>query len=285
MIDALIDFKILIIIPRLSSQFQYCHHGSTSAITGPRLRSWNQDLYLGSTVVIMNHDCNHGSKIRILMSRSAIMGPRLFATLITKHLVLRVHCFAWCRALGSCNDRSMAKEEKAKKRDLSMFLKFHFIKCMIPTGPGKPFPPWTTFAGPDDDLDDEDFYTDEVPLKEDEGAQEADKAGQEADNAGKEADNGGKEADKKRGNKRKGAEGAEKGSGKGKGEAPNQDEGAQVEDDAAQAAEEEEKEEDDDVDMGMEDAWYDRRTYMLALLQSFTVEKYGDVQFGPCFGS
>ena len=135
-------------------------------------------------VVIMNHDCNHGSKIRILMSRSAILGPRLFATLITKHLVLRVHCFAWCRALGSCNDRSMAKEEKAKKRDLSMFLKFHFLKCMIPTGPGKPFPPWTTFAGPDDDLDDEDFYTDEVPLKEDEGAQEADKAGQEADKAG-----------------------------------------------------------------------------------------------------
>jgi len=245
----------------------------------------------------MNHDCNHGSKIRILMSRSAIMGPRLFATLITKHLVLRVHCFAWCRAASSYADKSLSKEDKAKKRDLSMFLKFHLIKCMIPTGPGKPFPPWTTFAGPDDDLDDEDFYTDEVPLKEDEGAQEADKAGQEADKAdegadkagqgadkaGQEADNGGKEDAKKRGNKRKGAEGADKGSGEGEEEAPNQDEGAPVVDDAAQAAEEEE--EDEDEDMGMEDAWHDRRTYMLALLQSFTVEKYGDVQFGPCFGS
>eukprot|EP00808_Paulinella_micropora_P027040 g50250.t1 len=82
------------------------------------------------------------------------------------------------RAVSSYYSEELSTEEKAKRRDLSMFVKYHIIpKVVGPVDKASPFPGWTLFAGPDDDPDDEDFYQDEV-VAEEERAEEYKQAGE-----------------------------------------------------------------------------------------------------------
>eukprot|EP00808_Paulinella_micropora_P001780 g13245.t1 len=65
-------------------------------------------------------------------------------------------------AVSSYYSEELSTEEKAKRRNLSMFVKYHIIpKVVGPVDTASPFLGWTLFAGPDDDPDDEDFYQDE----------------------------------------------------------------------------------------------------------------------------
>eukprot|EP00808_Paulinella_micropora_P001782 g13246.t1 len=66
-------------------------------------------------------------------------------------------------AVSSYYSEELSTEEKAKRRNLSMFVKYHIIpKVVGPVDTASPFLGWTLFAGPDDDPDDEDFYQDEA---------------------------------------------------------------------------------------------------------------------------
>eukprot|EP00808_Paulinella_micropora_P022917 g12429.t1 len=95
-------------------------------------------------------------------------------------------------AVSSYYSEELSTEEKAKRRDLSMFVKYHLIpKVVSPVDTASPFPGWTLFAGPDDDLDDEDFYQDEVVVEEEERAGEKKQAGEKGKDKGS-----GKEEDK-----------------------------------------------------------------------------------------
>eukprot|EP00808_Paulinella_micropora_P015971 g5065.t1 len=187
-------------------------------------------------------------------------------------------------AVSSYYSKELNTEEKAKRRHLNMFVKYHLIpKVVGPVDTASPFPGWTLFAGPDDDPDDDDFYQDEVVVEERAG--EKKQAGEKGKDKGS-----GKEEDKEQagekgkdkaeeeesdgeGGKEEKKQGEGKKKGRGTGGEEENKEGEGGGDQPAQEGEKEAKQE------GMEDVWYETRTYMLAQLQSSTVDEYPEVSF------